>query len=810
MTNNSGLTTYTFSQNGSFTFDFIDAAGNTGSATATVNNIDKSVPTATISYSTTSPTNQDVIATLQPSETVTVTNNSGLTTYTFSQNGSFTFDFIDAAGNTGSATATVNNIDKSVPTATISYSTTSPTNQDVIATLQPSETVTVTNNSGLTTYTFSQNGSFTFDFIDAAGNTGSATATVNNIDKSVPTATISYSTTSPTNQDVIATLQPSETVTVTNNSGLTTYTFSQNGSFTFDFIDAAGNTGSATATVNNIDKSAPQVVITDPPDGDYLYPAQQTIRWTISEGNLASVVFDLNGSSQTMGLGMTETTITLNSGVNSITISATDQAANFGSAAIKVTLDGDNDGDGVGDYYDLDDDNDLMPDSWELTNGLDPFDPLDAYRDSDGDGYANLTEYTGGTNPLDLNSYPILTLGVDHITITDVTPSEFSVIWQSTEASTCSLVVYNETGALLSNVSITSESASHAPAEDIGVMKVTVTGLDPNKTYHFQTITTSKEEGLILVTPPGPQLIEVVTESASSLVDNDPVKQMIYDEDGNNADGALLVASVQGGNYPVTAWVGQDIPSPWARLNLNRVYSSLAHDNLPLLGGEELTLWSFGGQLGNYANLQNTPIQTGEEHPALTEAAHLSKDLGYHLDLEIDLNIFGLPVHANDSFTAYSLLLYLKEQGGGDASVVKSIRRYNTQTGSWETASWFMGSPAGVDFPIKVGEANLIYMSQDMDGVWFEGTACGAAKDLTVGLNLVSLPVAEDGHTYTSYQMLEDLGDESHVSSIRRYNSTWETTSWFAGSPSGAYYSTSRGEGYLLYMKQAREQWRAY
>ena len=153
MTNNSGLTTYTFSQNGSFTFDFIDAAGNTGSATATVNNIDKSVPTATISYSTTSPTNQDVIATLQPSETVTVTNNSGLTTYTFSQNGSFTFDFIDAAGNTGSATATVNNIDKSVPTATISYSTTSPTNQDVIATLQPSETVTVTNNSGLTTYT---------------------------------------------------------------------------------------------------------------------------------------------------------------------------------------------------------------------------------------------------------------------------------------------------------------------------------------------------------------------------------------------------------------------------------------------------------------------------------------------------------------------------------------------------------------------------------------------------------------------------------------------------------------------------------
>ena len=100
----------------------------------------------------------------------------------------------------------------------------------------------------------------------------------------------------------------------------------------------------------------------------------------------------------------------------------------------------------------------------------------------------------------------------------------------------------------------------------------------------------------------------MVTETVDSVVDNDPIKQTIYDEDGSPADGALLVASVTGGDYPVTAWVGQDIPSPWARVDLNRIYSEITHENLQLLGGEELTLWGFGGQLGNYVNIQRIPL----------------------------------------------------------------------------------------------------------------------------------------------------------------------------------------------------------
>jgi len=52
-----------------------------------------------------------------------------------------------------------------------------------------------------------------------------------------------------------------------------------------------------------------------------------------------------------------------------------------------------NDGDSEGDECDADDDNDGMPDTFENTYGLDPFDASDASEDTDGDGRDNLCEY---------------------------------------------------------------------------------------------------------------------------------------------------------------------------------------------------------------------------------------------------------------------------------------------------------------------------------------------------------------------------------------------------------------------------------
>jgi hypothetical protein len=119
-----------------------------------------------------------------------------------------------------------------------------------------------------------------------------------------------------------------------------------------------------------------------------------------------------------------------------------------------------------------------------------------------------------------------------------------------------------------------------------------------------------------------------------------------------------------------------------------------------------------------------------------------------------------------------------------------------------------------VDFLITPNESYLIYMSRPVNDVWFEGIALGAANDLAPGLNLVSLPVPKQGFTYDSYEMLQGLGDENEVASVKRYDSSgvWQTTSWFGDPPvpAGVNFLTSEKEGYLIYMKQAKGQWRPY
>ena len=264
ITNNDGKNTYTFTENGEFTFEFIDVDGNKRTAKAVVSNIDKKAPTATIISDIITPTNQDVIVTLvNPSEEITITNNDGKNTYTFTENGEFTFEYVDKAGNKGSSLVKVNNIDKVNPTASVVYSETEFTNKDVIVTLvDASEEITITNNDGKNTYTFTENGTFTFEFTDKVGNKGSVVAVVRNINKKAPTAKIEYSTIDPTNQDVVVKLvDASHDITITNNDGKDTYTFTENGEFTFEFIDNYGNKGSIVAVVANIDKVAPTVEV---------------------------------------------------------------------------------------------------------------------------------------------------------------------------------------------------------------------------------------------------------------------------------------------------------------------------------------------------------------------------------------------------------------------------------------------------------------------------------------------------------------------------------------------------------------------
>lgn len=64
------------------------------------------------------------------------------------------------------------------------------------------------------------------------------------------------------------------------------------------------------------------------------------------------------------------------------------------------------DSDGIGNNADTDDDNDGIPDDYEIMHGFNPYDPATAGEDADGDGFNNLEEYNSDTDPLDKDNYP--------------------------------------------------------------------------------------------------------------------------------------------------------------------------------------------------------------------------------------------------------------------------------------------------------------------------------------------------------------------------------------------------------------------
>ena len=245
--------------------------------------IDAKKPICTFTYNPDSwPVNTDVIATCTPSEPVTYQQPSWTNAYTFTTNGSYEFQFTDNAWNTWSGTATVDWIDKTAPVLTQVTAVPTPTNNTTPSyTFSSTETGTITYSwscSSTTTGAISWENTITFNTLaewtysnctivvkDVAGN-ASNTLNVNTfmIDTTKPTcSTFTYNPTSWTvvNTDVVATCTPSEPVTYQQPSWTGVYTFTENGSYEFQFTDNAWNTWSSTATVDWIDKTAPVVTL---------------------------------------------------------------------------------------------------------------------------------------------------------------------------------------------------------------------------------------------------------------------------------------------------------------------------------------------------------------------------------------------------------------------------------------------------------------------------------------------------------------------------------------------------------------------
>lgn len=263
---------HTFTENGSFVFIATNIMGDITTRTVTITNIDKIAPSAPVlNLSTIQPTNSGVTVTISfPGDAAVKkfkTENGSWIDYSgpfvLYSNETIYAKSQDLAGNWSNiGIIGISNIDLTPPsTPQLSLSTYMLTNESIAVTITfPGDALVKkfkTENGSWINYsspfTLYANDTIYAKCQDLAGNWSNiGSIVINNIDCDPPILTISDYIKTPTNQDI--------TVFASTNEGsinTTGHIFTENGSFTFWALDAAGNSATKTITIANIDKVAP-------------------------------------------------------------------------------------------------------------------------------------------------------------------------------------------------------------------------------------------------------------------------------------------------------------------------------------------------------------------------------------------------------------------------------------------------------------------------------------------------------------------------------------------------------------------------
>ena len=199
---------------------------------------------------------------------------------------------------------------------------------------------------------------------------------------------------------------------------------------------------------------------------------------------------------------------------------------------------------------------------------------------------------------------------VQNMTITDVTPVSFSVIWVSDQPSSCDIAVFSDanganditaTLAITPHPMHTGDATLVNAAQPRGVMKIQVSGLKNATRYYFRTKTTSIPSGDETLSPLNGPYPSVTTEMATvktagfethyRAFTNHVIHQDVFENNGTTpATGALLLATVEGSSYPLSNFVGDGLAGAGTAIDLNNLYSATSRENMLLKGGEKIVV----------------------------------------------------------------------------------------------------------------------------------------------------------------------------------------------------------------------------
>lgn len=293
----SNTSTYTVSENGRYRFTVTNMSNQSSTQEITVNNIDKVKPELTLIPNITEVTNQSVVIDVRASDNVAIEKIilpnkqeifDSTAEFEVIENGAYSVQVYDTAGNVTTEIIEISNIDKTEPGLTLIASTTKPTNKNIsisavltdnksLKTLEnPDGTViNVEGTNVVKVFSVNNNGQYSFTVTDLAGNRTTKTIDISNIDKISPEVILTPDNTEITNGTVsiYVTLQDNvglseiikpdnEKVVCSGKNFSTVYQVSSNGTYNFTVKDLAGNIVTSAVTINNIDNIPPGIILT--------------------------------------------------------------------------------------------------------------------------------------------------------------------------------------------------------------------------------------------------------------------------------------------------------------------------------------------------------------------------------------------------------------------------------------------------------------------------------------------------------------------------------------------------------------------
>ncbi|MCK6556342.1 matrixin family metalloprotease [Candidatus Binatia bacterium] len=261
-------------------------------------------------------------------------------------------------------------------------------------------------------------------------------------------------------------------------------------------------------------------------------------------------------------------------------------------------------------------------------------------------------------------------------------------------------------------------------------------------------------------------------------------------------DGSYTIPALAAGNYLVAIEPLDGDPVGLDPARVNQVVQFTFDTNFP----EEF-------YDANESNVEADPlaglaltVSAGVDTAGIDIVTNTVQVPGVNRILDTGYNLFAYPVTAPADLTAFDLL-----EAIGDETAANAIDRFVPDTGRFERAEYAGAVRSGANFPIRRGEAYVVYTDAQRVVSFAGGTDC-PTLDLARGLNLIGVPCPPAG--YTAFGLLRDLGSQFEVDRIERFDpgtGIFQVAAYDAGgNPGGTDFPIVNGEGYAVTMLAAR------